>query len=120
MAERRMIFCHTTGEIAHSYNAYLKTDHWLNKRYVYLKCSSYTCSGCCKNLAGKTFHLHHKNYKNVGNESYLDLSVLCPECHFKIHHGVKTPMDMLVEEMVATCTDSNIDLPFEWSWGNCR
>jgi predicted HNH restriction endonuclease len=30
-------------------------------------------------------HLHHRTYKNLGNERLNDLVPLCPDCHDRVH-----------------------------------
>lgn len=35
-------------------------------------------------------HLHHRTYKNLGNERLMDLVPMCQECHDIIHRLYRT------------------------------
>jgi formate-dependent nitrite reductase cytochrome c552 subunit len=64
------------------YTSYLKSAHWDSIKKAYKK-SGYPqyCMGC-KN---SKFQLHHKTYKNIGNEPLEDLMPLCKHCHTAVH-----------------------------------
>lgn len=66
------------------YKEYLQTQHWKDIRTRMMKRSNYSCSMCGnKNVI---LHIHHRSYKNLGNEDYSDLIVLCEDCHGKFHN----------------------------------
>lgn len=65
------------------YAEYLQTDHWQDVRRRALKRSGFKCQLC---NAGKTaLHVHHRTYKNRGQEENSDVIVLCANCHSKFH-----------------------------------
>lgn len=83
----RLITC-STGETAKTYPKYLKTRHWKQKRIEFFN-SKYSTGHCvfCKN---KKVQLHHKTYKNIGNEKLKDLVEVCRRHHKAIHeNGLK-------------------------------
>ena len=67
------------------YKEYLLTEHWQRFRKDALKRAKYCCQLC--NNADK-LHVHHRTYKNLGDEDISDVIVLCCECHEK-HHDIK-------------------------------
>lgn len=79
----KVYVCKDTGEMVFSYRDYLNTEHWrrVKERYNNSKLPKkcYVC-GCRDNL-----NLHHKTYKNIGNERLMDLIYLCNEHHNIVH-----------------------------------
>lgn len=71
------------------YRAYIQSPEWRNvrKRFLASKLSK-DCAGCGAKYA-KGFHLHHRSYKNLGVERLMDLVVVCPSCHDRIHEDQK-------------------------------
>lgn len=67
------------------YNAYIRSSAWraVRKRYIASKLPK-ICAGC-KTPWGAGDHLHHRTYKNLGNERLMDLVPLCQPCHVKVH-----------------------------------
>lgn len=66
-----------------TYNEYLNSWIWKDKRDFFINHVGY-CQICgCK----KCLLVHHINYDSVGNESILDIQVICQNCHRRIHHG---------------------------------
>ncbi len=61
-----------------SYNEYLQSSIWDEKREDVLLRDDYTCQSC-----GDTqgLHVHHITYKRLGNERMEDLITLCDRCH---------------------------------------
>lgn len=58
---------------------------WKSTRRRYLEAPHpVLCRGCGKRW-GKGDHLHHRTYKNLGNEDPKDLVPLCPPCHSEVH-----------------------------------
>jgi 5-methylcytosine-specific restriction endonuclease McrA len=90
----------STGEIVASYEEFLKSDHWVNKKNQYFK-SIFSKSqikrnnfkfkrlniGNCQvcNKKDYALQIHHLTYKNFGNENLEDLRHLCKKCH-KLQH----------------------------------
>ncbi len=73
------------------YYAYLKTQHWRRIRAALLLLNyEHRCERCWVKPAGlpngqRDLHVHHKSYKNRGNERFDDLALLCTNCHAAIH-----------------------------------
>ena len=66
------------------YKEYLKTPEWAARRARALRTAKGACQLC--NATGVVLDVHHRTYKNRGNEKFADLIVLCRACHGK-HHG---------------------------------
>jgi hypothetical protein len=67
------------------YSEYLKTDHWQSVRKMALYMGGHECALCTSR--GPRLDVHHRTYKNLGDERPDDLTVLCRECH-KRHHNI--------------------------------
>lgn len=67
----------TTGH-SPEYLRYLATPAWARRREEALIADHYRCFRC---KATENLSVHHRTYKNLGNESDLDLMVVCPPCH---------------------------------------
>jgi len=76
-----------------TYNKYLESDHWktLRKRYykggdvknMIMKYGQLCCTFCtCIN---KQLNIHHRTYRNLGNEKLGELILLCRDCHYEVH-----------------------------------
>lgn len=79
------IFCKDTNEKCIGYAEYLNSEHWKNIRNLLLE-NTKTCSKCKKEFSKSYLRIHHKSYKNLGNENINeDLQVLCNSCHKKLH-----------------------------------
>jgi hypothetical protein len=65
------------------YDLYLQTEHWQHFSSEALKFSRYRCQLCDKNNV--EINVHHKNYENIGRETFNDVIVLCKNCHEKHH-----------------------------------
>jgi hypothetical protein len=76
-------FKYTNGCLDMDYNKYLSTYHWKHFRKEAYKFYNYECSLC---KSKDNLNLHHKNYDNLGRETFNDVILLCNKCH-KIHHG---------------------------------
>lgn len=68
-----------------AYKLYVKTEHWQHFRTEALKFAQYKCQLC--NAKDAELNVHHKNYDNLGRETFNDVIVLCKECH-EVHHGI--------------------------------
>jgi 5-methylcytosine-specific restriction endonuclease McrA len=71
-----------------NYRAYLASDHWSDLRRRYWQSRLPKCCYAC----GSKGHLdlHHRTYKRVGNERLTDLTLVCRECHQRIHEREKS------------------------------
>jgi hypothetical protein len=67
------------------YEAYIRSAAWraVRERFIASKIKK-VCMGCGKPW-GKGDHLHHRTYKNLGNERLMDLVPLCQPCHTRVH-----------------------------------
>lgn len=84
----KKIICKDTKEVAKKYSEYLLTNHWKAKRIEVAQRENYICEMCgCKVDVG--FHIHHKTYKNLGNERSKDLMFLCEKCHTELHISLR-------------------------------
>jgi hypothetical protein len=71
---------------------HLQSDEWREIRQRRLKLDKYQCQVCTKNntvIKRDRLEIHHKTYKNLGNENMRDLASLCREHHQlqHDHHG---------------------------------
>ena len=70
-----------------NYNLYLKSDHWREvKNRYYGKLNNKVCFICD---SPKNLNLHHKTYKNIGDEKNSDLVCLCRKHHKECHDLIK-------------------------------
>lgn len=69
------------------YQKYLQTPEWQEIRHRALRKAKHRCELCAKE---GVLHIHHKTYKNRGNEPLTDLIVLCQHCHRKFHDKLDT------------------------------
>ena len=79
------------------YLLYIKSSAWQEKKARYWKSQRVELlsknanwkirCGCCKNKFDsiKEMDVHHKSYRNFGNEKLTELIHVCRECHNKIH-----------------------------------
>jgi len=65
-----------------SYDEYLNTPEWREKRVLVFKRCNGICEGCG---IKKATEIHHLSYKNVGNEFLFELAGVCSDCHIKAH-----------------------------------
>lgn len=65
------------------YREYLKTPEWQARRARAIRTAKGACQLC--NATGVVLDVHHRTYKNRGNEKFADLIVLCRACHSKHH-----------------------------------
>jgi 5-methylcytosine-specific restriction endonuclease McrA len=62
---------------------------WQKKRLFVLEGHNWSCCICDEKK--KTLHVHHKKYidgRNIWDYEYDDLTVLCDDCHKKIHEAI--------------------------------
>jgi hypothetical protein len=72
------------------YEQYLQTEHWQHFRLEALKAAQYRCQLCNGN--DRQLDVHHRDYKNLGCETFNDVIVLCNPCH-KTFHGKQSDPD---------------------------
>lgn len=65
-----------------SYHKYLETDGWQERRQNALEAAGWRCQVCNNS---ERLEVHHRTYKNLGNETLDDVIVLCRGCHSKFH-----------------------------------
>ncbi|MFA5014813.1 MAG: HNH endonuclease signature motif containing protein [Actinomycetota bacterium] len=66
-----------------SYEEYLKSDIWKTNRDRFLNTIENKCCVVC--LSTIKINVHHRTYKNLGDEKINDLVILCQSCHRKFH-----------------------------------
>jgi 5-methylcytosine-specific restriction endonuclease McrA len=64
------------------YTDYIKSARWKRKRQDALRYYGRKCQACHKRP--KVLHVHHRSYRNLGNEKMADLCPLCVSCHKRI------------------------------------
>lgn len=79
------VVCPVTDEVAYDYGEYLQTDYWRDLRKVTAYLHDYKCDVCGKQTELSKANIHHKTYKNIGNEYTSDLMYLCRKCHETLH-----------------------------------
>ena len=65
-----------------NYQQYIKSGKWRRRKARYLK-THRVCSYC---YSVNNLTVHHRDYKNFGNETQEDLQTLCIDCHNVVHH----------------------------------
>lgn len=66
-----------------SYGEYLSTQHWQEKRRRALLRAGGICKRCHRE--SNWLEVHHLTYERRGREREIDLLVVCPDCHGKLH-----------------------------------
>jgi 5-methylcytosine-specific restriction endonuclease McrA len=66
-----------------SYEAYLLSPEWDDKRALVLKRAKGICEGCGEVPATE---VHHLSYTHVGNEFLWQLVAVCRGCHARVHN----------------------------------
>lgn len=69
-----------------SYQDYIDSDMW-KQQAIERKAEVKHCQLCGKRFS--KLQVHHNSYRNVQNEQYFDLIVLCSDCHFWFHQTHK-------------------------------
>ena len=65
-----------------SYQEYIKSEPWKEKKRERLDFAMYCCE-LCSNPNG--LEVHHRSYKNLGDERLNDMIALCETCHGVFH-----------------------------------
>ena len=75
-----------------SYQEYLQSDHWKEKRKEALEFYGYSCQYCGLEVC---LEVHHHHYRTMWNEVCKDdLIVLCDDCHECLHWYLKLFIDV--------------------------
>lgn len=76
------------------YKNYIKSLEWQQKKKDYFNSKLPKDCYICGDSKSKK-DLHHRTYKNLGNERLMDLVPVCRKCHFAIHdHSKRTGDDL--------------------------
>lgn len=67
------------------YRTYIQSSAWRRTRERYWASKLPQDCYCCGMPRRAGFHLHHRTYKNLGNERLMDLVPVCQRCHEEIH-----------------------------------
>ena len=67
------------------YRAYIQSPQWRATRERYWNSKLPQECWVCDSPRTTGMHLHHRTYKNLGNERLMDLVPVCPSCHDLIH-----------------------------------
>lgn len=70
------------AEFHNWYDVYLASDAWAHKKSKVMQRANGMCEGCGDEKAQE---VHHKTYKNVGDEFLFELVALCNTCHDRYH-----------------------------------
>ena len=69
-----------------SYEAYLKTPEWKNKKKNRLAFDNWQCAICHADIEGDQYETHHLDYSRLGDEDMKhDIITLCRPCHGLFH-----------------------------------
>lgn len=82
----KTVTCLDTGETFEDVYEYLESNHWQNKKEIFLTYISKhpnKCYMCRRNR--KNVNIRHANHKRLGNEKDTDLIVLCENCLDRIN-----------------------------------
>jgi hypothetical protein len=67
------------------YQEYINSDEWRAVRRRYWASKMPKDCYVCGASRHPGMHLHHRTYKNLGNEQLVDLVPVCEGCHEEIH-----------------------------------
>ena len=97
--------------IPRTYNVYIKSKHWTQRKNKYFQIYGRVCE-CCE--SAQHIHLHHMVYRNseFGRERASDLIAFCYKCHVLYHkvYGTQGNMKHSTLEFV-TNTREMLGLP---------
>jgi 5-methylcytosine-specific restriction endonuclease McrA len=69
----------------YEYSEYIKSKRWRAVRDRYWASDLPKECYICGVKGGTSMDLHHRTYKNLGNERLMDLVPLCRTCHNNVH-----------------------------------
>ena len=87
-----------------TYDEYLLTSHWRQRRNEALSQAGHKCQLCAR---ATDLEVHHNCYDRLWSEPLSDLVVLCDECHER-HHKVMVVMHETHAGMVCPCCGAEI------------
>ena len=70
------------------YYRYINSAEWRETKLRYISSKLPKICYVCEKSEGP-FDLHHKTYKALGNENLTHLTLVCRECHNRIHQRQK-------------------------------
>ena len=87
------------------YEKYLQTSHWKRIRAVLLLINNAVCQARDCNLMGESWYggfeseidVHHITYKDLGNEKFDDLVLLCRNHHKIVHENLENTGTLGIE-----------------------
>lgn len=84
-----------------SYQEYLASEEWKQKRALVLERDKHRCRRCGAKGYGTILHVHHMWYpQNWGEESIDDLITLCDSCHKEVHERLNAIKRQKEEERI--------------------
>ena len=88
-----------------SYEDYLQSDLWKDKRTFVLSVVGNRCQVC---KTKKQISVHHVSYERIGKELIDDLQILCKPCHKMVHFLVsEKPKQYTIQNCVAEILKMN-------------
>lgn len=72
-----------------SYQRYLASTEWQERRRLALQRDRNVCQGCHR---ARAVEVHHLTYEHIGKELLYELVSLCRECH-ETAHSERPPLD---------------------------
>ena len=84
------------------YEEYIQSEDWKNKRKEVLLEKGNKCFICG---SSENIHIHHTNYRTLGDEDTRFLFPLCKECHEEIHSLVeeyREPLQKQIKDLLNT------------------
>ncbi len=82
------VYCEDTQETINSYAEYLRSKHWkMVKEWFWKTKAKKHCYICGQR---NNLNLHHKTYKRLGKERWIDLIYLCERCHHYCHKAINS------------------------------
>ncbi len=112
-----------SGEVVNNKEEYLKSDYWYYLKRFYkdpkgrkegIQRSYFVCEQC-GSYETTNLHLHHRTYKNYGNENKNELTKICYKCHSEIHKN-----EILSKKDYKEKRDKNLDLANNGLTFNCE
>jgi len=67
------------------YQEYIRSPRWKYVRRQELKRAHHQCQLCGRQFHEKDLTVHHNCYDRFGSEKPQDLTVVCEQCHRRIH-----------------------------------
>lgn len=80
-ALNEMVMESVVGRLPYTYQAYLKSKFWKQRREIYLEHYRGFCQRCHK--VKSPLQLHHVTYERLRTENLEDLLLVCKSCHVK-------------------------------------